>query len=97
MGPSSRVLFGVALFAAIALAQTPLIQNGDFEQPVIGPPFVSSMAVPGWTHSGNTGLGNLMRVGYVQAELGIDYVTIAEGSRCSRRQGCERYGFYHRF
>src|SRR5579871_5165185 len=49
------------------MADTPTIQNGDFEMPRIGPPFVSSVAVPGWNHSGATGLGYLMRVGYTDA------------------------------
>jgi uncharacterized protein (TIGR03437 family) len=49
------------------MADTPTIQNGDFEMPRIGPPFVSSVMVPGWNHSGAIGLGYLMRVGYTDA------------------------------
>jgi uncharacterized protein (TIGR03437 family) len=52
------------LLGASAWASTPTIQNNDFEMPVIGPPYVSSVAVPGWLHSGPTGLGNLCRAGY---------------------------------
>src|ERR1700744_1345798 len=55
---------GLLIAAASALADTPTVVNGDFEMPRIGPPFVSSAAVPGWTHIGAPGLGNLMRVGY---------------------------------
>ncbi len=60
----SRALLVFLLFAAAAIAQTPTIQNGDFEMPLIGPPFVSTVAVPGWIHTGVTGIGNLIRVGY---------------------------------
>ena len=52
------------LLAACAFADTPTIQNNDFEMPLIGPPFVSVIAVPGWTHTGATGIGNLCRIGY---------------------------------
>ncbi len=52
------------LLAACAFADTPTIQNNDFEMPLIGPPFVSVVAVPGWTHTGATGIGNLCRIGY---------------------------------
>ena len=62
-----RVLAGCLLLAAHLFAQVPTIQNGDFEMPRIGPPFVSTIAVPGWTHTGCTGLGNLMRAGYTDS------------------------------
>jgi len=55
------------LLAGSALADSPTIQNNDFETPVIGPPFISLDAVPGWTHTGTTGLGNLCRVGYTDS------------------------------
>lgn len=56
--------FFAFLLAACALADTPFIQNNDFEMPRIGPPFVSVIAVPGWTHTGSIGIGNLCRQGY---------------------------------
>ena len=56
--------FFAFLLAACAFADTPTIQNNDFEMPVIGPPYVSVAAVPGWTHTGDTGIGNLCRIGY---------------------------------
>ena len=59
------------LLGASALADTPTVQNNDFEMPFIGPPYVSSVAVPGWSHTGPTGLGNLMRAGYTD---GIGFV-----------------------
>lgn len=52
------------LLATCAFADTPFIQNNDFEMPLIGPPYVSVADVPGWTHTGATGIGNLCRVGY---------------------------------
>jgi len=59
-----RFLASLMLLGACAMADTPTIQNNDFEMPVIGPPYVSSVAVPGWLHSGPTGLGTLCRAGY---------------------------------
>src|ERR1700683_4369041 len=59
-----RFLVSLMLLGACALADTPTIQNNDFEMPVIGPPYVSTVAVPGWLHSGPTGLGTLCRAGY---------------------------------
>jgi len=56
--------FFAFLLAVCAFADTPTIQNNDFETPIIGPPFVSVIAVPGWTHTGATGIGNLCRIGY---------------------------------
>ncbi len=52
------------LLGASAWASTPTIQNNDFEMPTIGPPDVSSVAVPGWLHTGPTGIGTLCRAGY---------------------------------
>ncbi|HLK22476.1 MAG TPA: hypothetical protein VKT81_26200 [Bryobacteraceae bacterium] len=52
------------LLATCAFADTPFIQNNDFEMPMIGPPYVSVADVPGWTHTGATGIGNLCRIGY---------------------------------
>src|SRR5580692_6180294 len=57
-------LASLIILAASALADVPTIQNNDFEMPVIGPPDVSLIAVPGWSHTGATGLGNLCRAGY---------------------------------
>ena len=62
------------LLAVSALADGPTIQNNDFEMPAIGPPFVSPVAVPGWSHTGATGIGNLCRVGYAD---GVGTVTVA--------------------
>jgi len=56
--------FCALLLAASAFADTPTIQNNDFEMPRIGPPFVSMIAVPGWNHTGLIGIGNLCRAGY---------------------------------
>jgi hypothetical protein len=43
-----------------------VVQNGDFENVLIGPPFVSANPadVPGWTHTGSPGDGLLWAVGY---------------------------------
>src|ERR1035438_3134283 len=70
----SGVVASLMLLAASALADSPTIQNNDFEMPVIGPPYVSFAAVPGWSHTGATGLGNLCRVGYAD---GVGTVTVA--------------------
>jgi uncharacterized protein (TIGR03437 family) len=59
-----HALASLILLAASALADVPTIQNNDFEMPVIGPPDISLIAVPGWSHTGATGLGNLCRAGY---------------------------------
>ena len=61
---SPRALAGLMLLASSAFADSPNIPNNDFEMPVIGPPYVSLADVPGWTHTGRTGIGNLCRVGY---------------------------------
>jgi uncharacterized protein (TIGR03437 family) len=67
------------LLAASAMADSPNIQNNDFEVPVIGPPYVSLAAVPGWTHTGTTGLGNLCRVGYTDSRGSVG--TAGHGSQ----------------
>lgn len=54
----------VVLLAATAQGDNPTIVDGDFETPVIGPPFISYAPVPGWTRHGSPGKGNLVRVGY---------------------------------
>src|SRR6202050_4678472 len=59
-----RAFASLMLLAASALADVPTIQNNDFEMPTIGPPYVSLIAVPGWAHTGATGIGNLCRAGY---------------------------------
>ncbi len=69
-----RFLASLMLLGVSALADTATIQNNDFEIPVIGAPYVSSVAVPGWSHTGATGLGNLCRVGYTD---GVGTATIA--------------------
>ena len=59
-----RFAASLMLLGASAWASTPTIQNNDFEMPVIGPPDVSSVAVPGWSHTGPIGIGTLCRAGY---------------------------------
>jgi uncharacterized protein (TIGR03437 family) len=61
---SPSAFASLLLLAASALADVPAIQNNDFEMPTIGPPYVSLIAVPGWAHTGATGIGNLCRAGY---------------------------------
>jgi uncharacterized protein (TIGR03437 family) len=63
-----RAVPALLLAVSSLVADTPTIQNGDFEMPRIGPPFVSVVAVPGWNHLGCTGIGNLMRVGFIDYE-----------------------------
>ena len=70
----SGVVASLMLLAASAMADSPTIQNNDFEMPAIGPPYVSFAAVPGWSHTGATGLGNLCRAGYTD---GVGTVTVA--------------------
>jgi uncharacterized protein (TIGR03437 family) len=69
-----HALAGFLLLAASAVADNPTIVNGDFEVPVIRAPFISTVAVPGWIHSGATGLGNLARVGFTD---GIGSISVA--------------------
>jgi hypothetical protein len=47
----SGVVASLILLGASAMADSPTIQNNDFEMPVIGPPYVSQAAVPGWSHT----------------------------------------------
>jgi hypothetical protein len=44
------------------------VQNGDFESPVIGSPFISFDPVPGWSRSGSPADGNLGAVGYKDSD-----------------------------
>jgi hypothetical protein len=62
---SSRHLAVLLPLCASLMADTPTIQNGDFETPQIPrAPFVTFGPVPGWMHSGSLGIGNLVGVGY---------------------------------
>ena len=61
--------------------------NGDFEMPVLGPPYSSNLNnVPGWVHSGSPGDDLLWAVGYFDqggsittAGHGKQFVTMGGG------------------
>lgn len=89
MNPMPRLHAAAAgiLLLAVGAVASPTIVNGDFENPVLTPPYQSSAAIPGWTRSGAAGDQNLIAVGFqdsngsaTMAGHGNQFATLGGGS-----------------